>query len=98
MTTETKTRRIALRALQPGQKLIRVEPKTFVGPRGSRYEFLGIRSRFGGRAVTFSRSTLSPSGKTRTFHFDGALPFEIDDNLSCKLVAEIVDETTESEA
>ncbi len=84
----TDTKRISLRAIQPGQKLLRVEAKNFTGPRGGSYVFRGASPRHG-TAMTFTHSTLSRDGKTRTFHFENCNPFEISDALSCKLVAQV---------
>jgi hypothetical protein len=77
-----------LRSLQPGDRLLAIEPKRLQGPRGGKYQFRGMHPR-GGTPMEFERTTLSPDGNTRTFHFANGHPFEISSKLSCLLVAQV---------
>lgn len=85
---EAPVKRIKLRSIQPGQRLLAIEACRLVGPRGGRYQYRGMHPR-NGTPMEFTHSTLSPDGKERTFHFKGAHPHTINDHLSCVLVAQV---------
>jgi hypothetical protein len=87
-TQEAPMTRKPLRALQPGDKLLRIEPRKLQGPRGGKYEFRGMTPR-NGTAMEFTHTTLDASGVERTYHFKGAHPLRINSKLSCQLVAQV---------
>lgn len=83
MTTERKI----LRSLTPGDKLVCIESKKLVGPRGGKYVVRGVKPSKG--TATFTGSSLSGDGKIRTFHFEEMASFEVESKLSCLLVCQI---------
>lgn len=83
-TESTDTKRISLRAIQPGQLLVHIEGKQLRGKRGGRYEFRFVA--IGGR---FTHSALNADGTQRTFYFENVSPVTISNQLSSLLVAKV---------